>query len=228
MKVILKEYVYKHGVAGDVVDVANGFARNYLIPKGLAEKATKEALKRNENLLAQAAMRRQELNDQLVQVSDQIDGTELVFGRKAGSNGKLYGSVTTMDVADALLEKTGIDINRRRISDRSLRELGTFDVTVRMGAELAPTVHVTIVREEDLAAYLAGDVEVEDILAEVGEYDEDAEVADVGEPIVEADEIIPEEGIEALEEDAEDDSEAVDDVAEEELDQEAEEEPEEA
>ena len=212
MKVILKEYVYKHGVAGDVVDVANGFARNFLIPKGLAEKATKDALKRNENLLAQSAMRRQELNEQLVRVSDQIDGTELVFGRKAGSNGKLYGSVTTMDLADALLEKTGIDINRRRISDRSLRELGTFDVTVRMGADLAPTIKVTIVREEDLAAYLAGDVEVEEILAEVtsDEYADDVEVAEVGEPLLDEEEVIPEEAI-----DAEEDSEADEEIEEE-------------
>jgi large subunit ribosomal protein L9 len=189
MKVILKEYVYKHGVAGDVVDVANGFARNFLIPKGLAEKATKDALNRNGNLLAQAAMRRQELNEQLVQVSDQIDGTELVFGRKAGSNGKLYGSVTTMDLAEALLEKTGIDINRRRISDRSLRELGTFDVTVRMGGDLSPSIKVIIVREEDLAAYLAGDVEVEEILAEVSEAYTD-EVAEVGEALLDEEEVV--------------------------------------
>ena len=132
-------------------------------------------------------MRRQELNEQLVQVSDQIDGTELVFGRKAGSNGKLYGSVTTMDLADALLQKTGIDINRRRISDRSLREVGTFDVTVRMGADLAPTIKVTIVREEDLAAYLAGDVEVEEILAEAAS-DEIAEAGEVGEPMMDEEE----------------------------------------
>jgi large subunit ribosomal protein L9 len=191
MKVILKEYVYKHGVAGDVVDVANGFARNFLIPKGLAEKATKDALNRNGNLLAQAAMRRQELNEQLVQVSDQIEGTELVFGRKAGSNGKLYGSVTTMDLAEALLEKTGIDINRRRISDRSLRELGTFDVTVRMGGDLSPSIKVTIVREEDLAAYLAGDVEVEEILAEVSEaYTDNVEVAEVGEALLDEEEVV--------------------------------------
>jgi large subunit ribosomal protein L9 len=191
MKVILKEYVYKHGVAGDVVDVANGFARNFLIPKGLAEKATKDALNRNGSLLAQAAMRRQELNEQLVQVSDQIEGTELVFGRKAGSNGKLYGSVTTMDLAEALLEKTGIDINRRRISDRSLRELGTFDVTVRMGGDLSPSIKVTIVREEDLAAYLAGDVEVEEILAEVSEaYTDNVEVAEVGEALLDEEEVV--------------------------------------
>jgi large subunit ribosomal protein L9 len=172
-----------------VVDVANGFARNFLIPKGLAEKATKDALNRNGNLLAQAAMRRQELNEQLVQVSDQIDGTELVFGRKAGSNGKLYGSVTTMDLAEALLEKTGIDINRRRISDRSLRELGTFDVTVRMGGDLSPSIKVIIVREEDLAAYLAGDVEVEEILAEVSEAYTD-EVAEVGEALLDEEEVV--------------------------------------
>jgi large subunit ribosomal protein L9 len=154
MKVILKEYVYKHGVAGEVVDVADGFARNYLIPRNLAIKATRHALEENEQFMAQAAVRRNELNERLVAVAKQIDGTELVFGRKAGTNGKLYGSVTTMDIADALLKKTGIDINRRRISERSLRELGAFDVAVRMGGDLAPIIRVTIVREEDLAAYL--------------------------------------------------------------------------
>lgn len=155
MKVILKEYVYKHGVAGDIVDVADGFARNYLIPRGLAVKATKLSLQDNERLMAESAMRRNELNDQLVRVSNEIDGTHLVFGRKAGSNGKLYGSVTTMDIAEALLEATGIDINRRRISESSLRELGSFNVGIRMGTDLSPKVRVTIVREEDLSDYLA-------------------------------------------------------------------------
>jgi large subunit ribosomal protein L9 len=159
MKVILKEYVYKHGVAGDVVNVSDGFARNYLIPRGLAVKATNRALEESASLVAEAAMRRNELNERLVAVAKQIDGVELVFGRKAGSNGKLYGSVTTMDIAQALLDKTGVDINRRRISERPLRELGSYDVPVRMGHELSPTLRVTIVREEDLAAYLSGGVE---------------------------------------------------------------------
>lgn len=172
MKVILKQYVYKHGVAGDIVDVADGFARNYLIPRGLAEKATKRALQANENLLAEAAIRRNELNDQLVKVANQIDGVVLIFGRKAGSNGKLYGSVTTLDIASELYKVTGVDINRRRISERPLREIGTFDVPVRMGADLSPTLKVTIVREEDMAAFLAvgGEelppVEVDDLLVE--------------------------------------------------------------
>jgi len=173
MKVILKEYVYKHGVAGDIVEVANGYARNYLIPRGLAVKATDDALQLNESLLAEAAIRRQELNDKLIEVSNKIADVELAFGRKAGSNGKLYGSVTPTDITDALLEKTGVDINRRRISEKSLRELGTHNVTIRMGADLSPQVRVTIVREEDLAAYLAqGELPEED------DIDEDAELLD--------------------------------------------------
>jgi large subunit ribosomal protein L9 len=155
MKVILKENVYKHGVAGDVVNVADGFARNYLIPRKLAVKATAGALRENAQLMQNAVLRRQELNDTLSDVARQIDGIELVFGVKAGKNGKLYGSITTMDIAHALEEKTGIDINRRRISERPLRELGPHDVPVRMSADITPHLRIVIVREEELAEYLA-------------------------------------------------------------------------
>lgn len=154
MKVILTEYVYLHGVAGDVVDVADGFARNFLIPRGKAVKATPTALKRNQQLLQNATSRRKELTAKLLEVSQALNGVELVFGRKAGRNNKLYGSVTTMDIAQALLEKTGIDIDRRRISDRSIRELGEFDVPVRMGADLAPMLKIVIVAEDKLDEFL--------------------------------------------------------------------------
>lgn len=161
MKVILKEYVYLQGVAGDIIDVADGYARNFLFPQGKAIKATPEAMARNEMLLAEAAMRRKELNEQLLSVAQKIDGTELVFGRKAGRNGKLYGSVTTSEIAEALLEKTGVDINRRRISDRSMRELGTFDVPVRMGQDLSPSLKIVILPEDEVDAYLRGGQPVE-------------------------------------------------------------------
>ncbi len=156
MKVILTEYVYMHGVAGDVVEVADGFARNFLIPRGKAEKATPAALKKHQQLMELSVQRRKELNSRLVEVAQKIDGVELVFGRKAGRNNKLYGSVTTVDIAKALLDKTGIDIDRRRISDRTLREIGKFEVPVRMGTDLSPNVHVVILREEDVEKYLAG------------------------------------------------------------------------
>ncbi|MBN1678936.1 MAG: 50S ribosomal protein L9 [Anaerolineae bacterium] len=156
MKVILKESVYKHGVAGDVVDVADGFARNYLIPRGLAVKATTYTLRENKQLMEEAEKRRVEMRHMLDEVAQKIHGVELVFGMKAGKNNKLYGSVTTMDVARALEEKTGVDINRRRISERSLRELGIHEVPVRMSAGTSPVLKVVIVREEEVAAYLEG------------------------------------------------------------------------
>lgn len=156
MKVILKEYVYKHGVAGDVVTVADGFARNYLIPRGLAIKATPGALRENQHLIKQSAQRREELRGMEHEAAQKIHGVELVFGVKAGKNRKLYGSITTRDIAQALLEKTGVDINRRRISERPLRELGVHEVPVRIAAHVSPVLRVVVIREEEVPAYLAG------------------------------------------------------------------------
>lgn len=155
MKVILLEYVYKHGVAGEVINVADGFARNYLIPRGLAVQATPGELKRAQKLREQAAARRAALDKQLNELARLIDGVELVFGRRAAVTGKLFGSVTTQEIAQALFEKTGVDINRRRISQQPLREVGTHDVPVRLGTEMSPTLKVTIVPEQELADYLA-------------------------------------------------------------------------
>ncbi|MBZ0299554.1 MAG: 50S ribosomal protein L9 [Anaerolineae bacterium] len=155
MKVILLEYVYKHGVAGEVIDVADGFARNYLIPRGLAVKATSGEMKRAEKLREQASARRAALDKQLNELARQIDGVELVFGRRAAITGKLFGSVTTQEIAEALLAKTGVDINRRRISQQALREVGTHEVPIRLGNEMSPALRVTIVPEQELAAYLA-------------------------------------------------------------------------
>jgi large subunit ribosomal protein L9 len=155
MKVILLGYVYKHGVAGEVIDVADGFARNYLIPRGLAVKATPGALKHAQGLREQAASKRAALENQLGEIAGQIDGVELIFGRRAAVTGKLFGSVTTQEIADALMEKTGVDINRRRISQQTLREVGTHEVPVRLGGDLSPTLRITIVPEQELADFLA-------------------------------------------------------------------------
>jgi large subunit ribosomal protein L9 len=156
MKVILTEYVYKHGVAGEVVTVADGFARNFLLPRKLAVKATPANLEKLGDLRAKADQNRLALNDQLSAAARQIDGVELVFGAKAGNNNKLYGSITTQMIAEALREKSGVDINRRRISERTLRELGRYRVPVRMGTDQSPVLNIVILREEEVAPYLAG------------------------------------------------------------------------
>jgi large subunit ribosomal protein L9 len=153
MRVLLKEDVYKHGVAGEVVKVADGFARNWLIPKGMALPATKANLEQMGELREKAAENRALYNDKVNTAARQIHGVELVFGVKAGSNNKLYGSITSQMIKDALMEKTGLDINRRRISERAIRELGRYEVPVRMG-EVSPMLQIVVLREEEVAAYL--------------------------------------------------------------------------
>lgn len=154
MKVILLDYVYKQGVAGEVIDVADGYARNFLIPRGLAAKATDGELRRAAKLREQAAAKRAALENRLNELARLIDGVELFFGRRAAATGKLFGSVTTQEIADELMRVTGVDINRRRISQQPLREIGTHNVPVRLGTEFSPVLKITIMREEELADFL--------------------------------------------------------------------------
>lgn len=203
MKVILLDYVYKHGVAGEVIDVADGYARNFLIPKRLAVQATEGELKRATKLREQAAAKRAALENRMNELARLIDGVELIFGRRAAVTGKLFGSVTTQEIADALMEKTGVDINRRRISQQGLREVGTHTVPVRLGSEISPELQVIIVREDELAEFLAkreaeanGEVEGEESDENLADAAADAIVAaadavedtieDAVEPVAEA------------------------------------------
>lgn len=183
MKVILTADVYKHGVAGEVVNVADGFARNYLIPKNLAMKATPGALKSLEAMRATAEARRAALDNRLNDLARQINGVELFFGRRASPTGKLFGSVTTTDIAEALNEKTGIDINRRRISGSLPREVGTHMVPVRIGTDISPELKITIVREEEFASYMQKRAEAEAAAAAAAEAGETTEA--VAEEVVE-------------------------------------------
>lgn len=155
MKVILLDYVYKQGVAGEIIDVADGYARNFLIPKKLAVKASEGELKRAKKLREQAVVKRAQLENRLNELAKEIDGVELIFERRAAVTGKLFGSVTTQEIADALMEKTTVDINRRRISQQPLREIGTHEVPVRLGTEESPNLKITIIREGTMSEFLA-------------------------------------------------------------------------
>ena len=200
MQVILLQDLYKHGVAGEVVRVADGFARNYLIPRKMAMQATPSALRQTETVRENVEARKAQYNNMLNDLARQIDGVELIFGRRAASTGKLFGSVTTQEIADELDRVTSVDINRRRISQQSLREVGTHQVAVRLGNELSPALKITIVPEDELPEFLAArergeQVSAEDIMTEGFRYalpDEDAsevaaeETEDLGEAIAEA------------------------------------------
>ncbi len=182
MQVILLQDLYKHGVAGEVVRVADGFARNYLIPRKIAMQATTSTLRQTETIRQNVEARKAQYNNMLNELAHQIDGVELIFGRRAASTGKLFGSVTTQEIADELDRVTSVDINRRRISQQSLREVGTHRVPVRLGTEIAPTLTITIVPEDDLPEFLAARergeiVSAEDIMAEGFRYATSAEDA---------------------------------------------------
>lgn len=182
MQVILLQDLYKHGVAGEMVKVADGFARNYLIPNKMAVQATPGALKQTETIRKNVEARKAQYNNMLNDLARQIDGVELIFGRRAASTGKLFGSVTTQEVADELDRVTGVDINRRRISQQSLREVGTHKVPVRLGNEMPPVLTITIVPEDDLLEFKAArergeEVRAEDLLTEGFRYQTSAEEA---------------------------------------------------
>jgi len=183
MQVILLQDLYNNGVAGEVVDVAPGFARNFLIPRKIAIKATSSALKETENIRKNVEARKAQYNNMLNDLARQIDGVELIFGRRAASTGKLFGSVTTQEIAEELDAKTGVDLNRRRISQQGLREVGTHEVSVSLGSEISPTLTITIVPEEQLADFLAArergeEITPEDIMADDFEFDQQVEEED--------------------------------------------------
>ncbi len=202
MQVILLQDLYKHGVAGEVVKVADGFARNYLIPNKMAIQATPAALKQTEAARQNVEARKAQYNNMLNDLARQIDGVELIFGRRAASTGKLFGSVTTQEIADELDRKTGVDINRRRISQQSLREVGTHQVAVRLGNEMAPVLTITIVPEDELPEFLAArergeQVRAEDLMMEGFRYQTSAEEATADDTTEESDSVEAAEEVEA-------------------------------
>ena len=147
MKVMLIKDVYKLGRAGDVKKVADGYGRNFLIPQGLAVLATPGALKQVERIRSQAEIRRAEQNKELQGLADEITGVVLTFAAKAGETGKLYGSITTQNVADALQKKTRYEVKRHQIDLQPIRNLGEFIANVRLTMDLIPEIKIIVYRE---------------------------------------------------------------------------------
>jgi large subunit ribosomal protein L9 len=216
MKVILLQDVYNHGVAGEVVDVAAGFARNYLIPRRMAQRATKGALKQHQNLMAEVTERRDKYQRMLNELARKIDGVELIFERRANNSGTLFGSVTTQEIADALYEKTDgdVDINRRRISQQPLREIGQYTVPVRIGNEDSPELQIVIVREGETEEFLkAREEAAEDATIDPLTLEPEGEASELPEDIPTAAELSGEEPAEIIQKS--DVEQAIDEAAEE-------------
>ena len=157
--ILLREDIETLGGRGEIVKVKAGYARNYLLPKGLATLATKGNVKQIEQeraaLLKKAAVERATAEGQ----KEQMGSISLAFERKAGEGGTLFGSVTSMDIAQALQEK-GYEIDRRRISLRdAIKETGEYTVKVKLHREVTLDVPVTVTAEggEEPAAQTASE-----------------------------------------------------------------------
>lgn len=150
MRVLLLKDVYKLGHAGDVKKVADGYARNFLIPQRLATLATANAIKQAESLRQNAAIARAKLNAELSGVADKLNGLVITFSVKAGETGKLYGSVTSGQIADEIKKTSGLEVDRRNVGHQPLRELGEYKVPVRLTTDLIPQVKVIIYREGEV------------------------------------------------------------------------------
>ncbi len=148
MKVLLTRDVDDLGLAGEVHTVAGGFARNFLMPRGMAVLATASALKQAEEI-RQAATRRRARERANAEAQVAVIATQkLLFGARAGDTDRLYGSVTTADMAEALTAGVGFEVDRRRIQlDQPIRDLGIYDVEIRLMAEVTATFKVAVVRE---------------------------------------------------------------------------------
>ena len=152
MQVILLERIGRLGQMGDVVNVKDGFARNFLLPQGKALRATKANRERFEKERAQLEARNLELKSEAEAVAAKLKGQSFIVLRQAGDSGQLYGSVGTRDIA-AVVTEGGFSIERRQVMlDRPIKTLGLHDVRIGLHAEVEPHVTINVARSADAAA----------------------------------------------------------------------------
>lgn len=148
MQVILRDRLDNLGNAGEIVNVKPGYARNYLIPKGLAYAATDANVKRMERERANVDRAAAETLQAARQQASSLEGVSVTFTARAGDEGRLFGSITNSDIAEKLSEQ-GIEIDRRQILlDEPIKELGVASVAIRLHPEVRPEIKVWVIKEE--------------------------------------------------------------------------------
>jgi large subunit ribosomal protein L9 len=159
MNVVLKEDVDKLGLRGDVVNVARGYARNFLLPRGLAEVATPGLVKELEKRDAQRARHEAKTVDEARAIAKRVEGVELRFDANAGPTGALFGSVTATNVADRLWEEQKLRVDRRKLQMETIKRIGRYTVPFEVFADVVAEVRLVVAPEgqelppeEELAA----------------------------------------------------------------------------
>jgi large subunit ribosomal protein L9 len=148
VRVVLRDDVENVGRKGDLIEVTDGFARNYLVPRGLAIKATKGVVQQAEAMRRNREAREARDREAAQALADQLTGRRIELRARAGEGGRLFGSVSATDVADAVRAQTGVEVDRRKTQlAEPLKELGTVEVPVKLHADVEVTVTVDVVAE---------------------------------------------------------------------------------
>ncbi len=152
IKVLLTQDVNSLGKAGEVKRVARGYARNYLFPRGVAMLPTEGAMRHVEIMGKANAKRNAKLSADARALAEKMNATMLDFKAKVGEQGRLYGSITSQDIADALQQKLGMDVDRRKIElAEPLRQVGEHKVNIHLHSDVNATVNVNITPEEQVS-----------------------------------------------------------------------------
>ncbi|MDF1574362.1 MAG: 50S ribosomal protein L9 [Bacteroidales bacterium] len=148
MNVILKQDMPNLGHKDDIVMVKDGYARNYLIPKGYAINATAQNKKVHEEILRQRAHKEEQLKEAAMKLAEELKKVSLTIGAKTSTKGKIFGSVNTIQIAEALIEK-GFEVERKNISikDDLIKEIGSYSATVKLHKEVLVDIPFEIVSE---------------------------------------------------------------------------------
>jgi large subunit ribosomal protein L9 len=149
MKIILLQDVKGTGKKGEILNVAEGFARNYLLPRGLAIEATEKNLKELERQKALEAKKKAEELKNARELAEKLSKVSLTLAVKTGEGGRLFGSINTKDIGDALEKKHGLVVDRRKIELKgAIKSLGTYPVTIKLHPEVAATIQVQVTSAE--------------------------------------------------------------------------------
>jgi large subunit ribosomal protein L9 len=148
MQIILRKEVDRLGFPGDVVNVRNGYARNFLLPRGLAVEATRGALGAQQKMVAARERREENQREKLQALANTLQGKTVTIVKRAGSKGKLYGSVTAMDLHEAILAQFGVDVERRKlVFPEAVKLIGEHERTVAISRGIEATLTIRITRE---------------------------------------------------------------------------------
>ncbi len=163
MQLILKKDVQNVGEAGDLINVKDGYARNYLIPNNLAEVATAGALEARERNIQRIKAKSEKLHKEALEKAENIEKIEVIeLSAKAGESGKLFGTITTKKLAEEVLAKTGVEVDRKTIIlDNPINKVGEFLMTIKLSSKVKAKLKVLVSASETIQEALVEDTAVE-------------------------------------------------------------------